>query len=221
MRANKCPCCGANMNGTETVCQYCGTSYERSDKKINIEIVQKVVEKEKNFTTRSVEEIVTELKKVKSSSKRNVLMTVIPLVFFAVFATSMLTTMGTTIRIMTVSGPSFSLLNVLPYIIMVFAIGSVFVSVSARPSQRHFQKIINLLEDNKVDEAFAFAKSKMHLSNTIVAVATIIAFYLKQDYPFSVVGIRRIRSYTFIDFEKHTDILTNAAFEMDFVPPNK
>ena len=38
MKANKCPSCGASLNGNENTCPYCNTSYKKDDQKISIEI---------------------------------------------------------------------------------------------------------------------------------------------------------------------------------------
>lgn len=221
MKAHRCPSCGASLRGNENVCPYCNTSYKTDDTKISIEIIPPKIDNTKKFTTRTKEEVVNELLKLKVNTRRSIFATVIPLVFFAIFASSMFFTFSNSIKVMITIDKEFPLFAILPVVIMMMAIVSVGLSIFSRPSQRYLKKVINLLQDGEIDDAFTFAKSKMHTTNTLIGVAVIIAFYLKQDYIFATINVKRVNAYTFIEFEKHTDLLTNAAFELDFVPPNK
>lgn len=220
MKIIKCPSCGANIENDIKTCTYCGTTFDNEDTKINIEIVQKVESEKKEYSTMTSSELANELRNLKSKNRRNIYISVIPVLIVAVFlCTSVVIAENIRSNIRLLGMGSF-MMTFLPIILSIFAIISVMVSVLTRPTQRYLNKIVNLLNENNVDEAYAFAKEKMFANDHMIAIATLIAFYIKQDYVFASTNIRRISANTFYDFEQHTDILTKASFEMDYVPPS-
>ena len=215
MKANKCPSCGANLNGTEKLCPYCNTSFKSDDTKISIKIIDNTEKKEKPvYTEKTPEEVINELSKLKNNTRRGSFLSALPLVVFAVIAASILMSFG---RTMFMFG---RWITRFPIIIMVVAVVSTFLGVISRPSQRYLNEVIDDLKDGDIEEAYDFAKSKMQHSNILVGVAVVIAFYIKKDYSFASMYIRKVNGHKFIEFEKHTSLLTNAAFELGYVPPN-
>ena len=219
MEIKKCPCCGAQINLESYSCEYCGTKFESKKPATKTETVEKVVTTKKEYTKMTAEELSKQLfifRKKRISSISKLLAPVFALVIFAV---SVLTFFGDMQSTASFRLPKFY--TYLPFIIIAVGFLSILNNTFNKPSSRCIKKIAKLLQENKVDEAFELAKDKAYKHNVVEAASVLIAFYIKQDYLYAMTHLKRVRLDTFNSYERATDVLHKAAYELNYTTPTR
>lgn len=203
MKALRCSACGANINKNTNKCEYCGTQYEdQKDNKIIIE-TQKQKTKPKAGrgellnTLKIIDTFVGSKNIVTSFSSFTTQKLIMVLLIFAVLVVAL------------VSGISlFVLIPLLPVLFIVITL--LFSPIHSRKSN-NYDKIIGLIENEKDEEAYEYAKQHATNNNMMLATMILIAFYLRNDIETAKNNINNIKATTYSTFAKFTKLLDNVA----------
>lgn len=204
MKALRCSACGANINKNTNKCEYCGTQYEdQKDNKIIIETQKK--QKPKPVAGRG--ELLNVLKIIETFAGGKNIGT-----SFSSFTTQKLIMMLLILAVLVVALVSgISLFILIPLVPVLFIVITLLFSAPHSRRSNTFDKIIGLIENEKDEEAYEYAKQRATNNNMMLATMVLIAFYLRDDMETAKNNINNIKTTTYSTFAKFTKLLDNIA----------
>ena len=195
MKVIKCPSCGAKVKPDSNICEYCGSTFDVNE----IETISNI---KKSKPKLSCDELIKVIETSNNFNIKSTLIAKLPIIVFALIWCSVTIFMG-------LSSLKYlrRIFSVIPFLFTVFGVCIFVPIIISNGGRGHIKKIVSLLKENKINDAFNYAKQNTYKNDYVLAVSVLIAFYLCDDLNYAYSNIKRLNALTITSYSKTTSAL--------------